>query len=135
MPQDNTLHTYIRIDASGRDIAGTNVLRRKLPKTGKWRQLDAYECCNFDVTILTSTPADVTLTTVNFTLNCGAVAVIKNAVTATSTDLASLVGILNTNFSFYGTFSVSGTTDIQLDLVKSIGEGLCPTGILSFVIS
>ncbi len=33
------LKTYIRLDSSGRDIPNTNVLRLKMPVTGRWREL------------------------------------------------------------------------------------------------
>ena len=42
------LNAYVRYDASGRVVAGSLVLRRKIPKNGNWKQLPdniAYECC------------------------------------------------------------------------------------------
>lgn len=41
-----SLNAYIRIDGSGRDVAGSLVLRRNKPKNGNWRQIQAYECCD-----------------------------------------------------------------------------------------
>ena len=51
---------YIRIDGSGRDVAGSLILRNKKPGNGKWREVLAYECCNFDPipTTTTTTTAD-----------------------------------------------------------------------------
>ena len=135
MSQDNTTKSYIRIDASGRDIAGSNILRKKKPVTGKWRELTAYQCCNNVVTQkLISTPASTALTVVNFSLLCGATVVSKLSVTATTTTLAQVVAVLNTNFSMYGVFTVVGLT-ITLDLIKSIGDAFCTGGTLSFVIN
>lgn len=42
------LKAYIRVDGSGRDVAGSLVLRTKKPKNGNWRQIQAYECCDPD---------------------------------------------------------------------------------------
>lgn len=40
------LHAYVRFDGSGRVVAGSLILRRKMPKVGKWQEIPAYECCN-----------------------------------------------------------------------------------------
>lgn len=40
------LRAYVRIDGSGRVVAGSLVLRRKKPKVGKWMEIQTYECCN-----------------------------------------------------------------------------------------
>lgn len=48
------LRAYVRIDGSGRVVAGSLVLRRKKPKVGKWMEIQTYECC--DTTTSTTTP-------------------------------------------------------------------------------
>ena len=55
MSTNRDLKAYIRIDGSGRDVAGSLVLRTKMPKNGKWRQVLASQCCNPVVT--PATPA------------------------------------------------------------------------------
>jgi len=53
------LNAYVRYDASGRVVAGSLVLRRKMPKNGNWKQLPqniAYECC-YPTTTTTTTAA------------------------------------------------------------------------------
>jgi hypothetical protein len=40
------LHAYVRFDGTGRVVAGSLILRRKMPKVGKWQEITAYECCN-----------------------------------------------------------------------------------------
>jgi len=135
MAQSNQLKSYIRVDASGRDVPSTNVLRRKMPVTGRWRELEAYECCGPSV-YLSVTPPDVTLATVTFTLKCG-VATVATAVltpaTATVT-IEDVVAELNDKIPFYGLFSVVDNTDISLRLKDSIASALC-SGTLSFTIS
>jgi|TARA_B110000967_G_C18901245_1_gene575349 hypothetical protein len=55
------LNAYVRYDGSGRVVAGSLVLRRKIPKVGNWKELPAniaYECC-YPTTTTTSTTAIV----------------------------------------------------------------------------
>lgn len=47
MSTNRNQKAYIRIDGSGRDVAGSLILRNKKPGNGKWREVLAYECCNF----------------------------------------------------------------------------------------
>lgn len=135
MAQNNTLKAYTRVDASGRLVPGTTVLRRKLPVTGHWVEEAAYLCCGPSV-YLSVTPADITLSTVTFTLLCG-VATVATAVltpaTATVT-IEDVVAELNDKIPFYGLFSVVDNTDISLRLKDSIASALC-SGTLSFTIS
>ena len=46
---------YVRYDGSGRVVAGSLILRRKMPKVGKWKAIPTYECC--DTTTTTTTTA------------------------------------------------------------------------------
>ena len=46
MSTNRNQKAYIRIDGSGRDVAGSLILRNKKPGNGKWREVLAYECCN-----------------------------------------------------------------------------------------
>lgn len=39
------LKAYVRFDGSGRVVPGSLVLRKKMPKIGKWIEIQAYECC------------------------------------------------------------------------------------------
>jgi hypothetical protein len=49
------LNFYVRIDGSGRDVAGSLIGRLKMPKVGKWRQIQGYTCCD-PLTTTTSHP-------------------------------------------------------------------------------
>ena len=62
MASKNDLKGFVRIDGSGRIVAGSLVLRRKKPKVGKWIEIPAYECCN-PTTTTTTTVAPTTTTT------------------------------------------------------------------------
>ena len=54
------LRAYVRIDGSGRVVAGSLVLRRKKPKVGKWMEIQTYECCDQQTTTTTTTPLIIT---------------------------------------------------------------------------
>tara|TARA_R110002167_G_scaffold133745_1_gene318994 strand:- start:343 stop:513 length:171 start_codon:yes stop_codon:yes gene_type:complete len=55
MSTNRNLKAYIRIDGSGRDVAGSLVLRKKMPGNGKWKEILAYQCCNPTTTTTTTT--------------------------------------------------------------------------------
>lgn len=40
------LKAFVRIDGTGRVVAGSLVLRQNKPKNGKWFEIPAYECCS-----------------------------------------------------------------------------------------
>ena len=55
MSIDKNQKAYIRIDGSGRDVAGSLLLRNKMPGNGKWREVVAYQCCNFTTSTTSTT--------------------------------------------------------------------------------
>lgn len=57
------LKGFVRYDGSGRVVAGSLVLRRNMPKVGKWKEVPAYECCEPTTTTTTTTVAPSTTTT------------------------------------------------------------------------
>jgi len=61
------LKAYVRYDGSGRVVAGSLILRRKMPKVGKWVEISAYECC--DPFTPTSTSSTTTTTTTTASSN------------------------------------------------------------------
>ena len=48
------LHGFIRLDGSSRSVPTSLILRKSKPKTGKWIEVDAYECCNGTTTPTTT---------------------------------------------------------------------------------
>jgi hypothetical protein len=46
MSNRRDLKAYVRYDGSGRVIPGSNILQRKKPKVGNWKEIDANLCCN-----------------------------------------------------------------------------------------
>ena len=57
------LKAFIRIDGSGREIAGSLILRKSKPKVGNWREVTAYLCCTPTTTTTTSTSTSTTTST------------------------------------------------------------------------
>ena len=57
------LKAFVRFDGSGRIVAGSLILRKNKPKVGKWKEIPAYECCNYVPTTTTTTTAALTTTT------------------------------------------------------------------------
>lgn len=57
------LKAFVRIDGSGRVVAGSLVLRQKMPKNGKWVEIPAHQCCD----PLEVVPSQTELTTTSTT--------------------------------------------------------------------
>jgi len=57
------LKAFVRFDGSGRIVAGSLILRKNKPKVGKWKEINAYECCFLSTTTTTTTAAPTTTTT------------------------------------------------------------------------
>ena len=57
------LKAYVRFDGTGRIVPSSLILRRKIPKVGKWVEIPAYECCNPTTTTSTSSTSTTTTTT------------------------------------------------------------------------
>ena len=48
------LKAFVRFDGTGRIVPSSLILRRKMPKVGKWIEIPAYECCNPTTTTTTT---------------------------------------------------------------------------------
>ena len=57
------LKAFVRFDGQQRVIAGSLVLRQTKPKVGNWKEITAYECCNYTTSTTTSTSSTTTTTT------------------------------------------------------------------------
>ena len=65
---NRNLKAYVRYDGSGRVVAGSLVLRKNKPKVGRWKEIQAYECCNYvPTTTTTTTSGEPTTTTTSST--------------------------------------------------------------------
>jgi hypothetical protein len=57
------LKAFVRFDGTGRIVPSSLILRRKIPKVGKWMEISAYECCNPTTTTSTTVAPTTTTTT------------------------------------------------------------------------
>ncbi len=45
MSNKRDLTGFVRLDASGRVVSGSLILRKKKPSVGKWQLVPTYDCC------------------------------------------------------------------------------------------
>lgn len=130
----NRLKMYSRLDAQNNRIQGTSVLRKKMPRTGKWVEDEPVNLCCFPFFELTATPSDVTDDSFTLTIQCdGSDIVVLNMVAdAATTDIEGLVALLNDKASYVGIFSAS-ESDIILKLKQEVA-GDCDEVDLSFTV-
>jgi len=57
------LKAFVRIDGSGRVVAGSLVLRRTKPKVGRWIEIPANICCPTTTSTTTVPPTTTSTTT------------------------------------------------------------------------
>ena len=76
------LRAFVRFDGSGRIVAGSLILRKNKPKVGKWKEIQAYECC---VPTTTLPPVPSTTTTSSTTVAPTTTSTTTVAPTTTST--------------------------------------------------
>jgi hypothetical protein len=133
-PYNPRMREFVRQDANNNDVAGTNISRKKKPKVGKWREITPWNECCFPSTDLTYTPPDVSLDGITLTIACDAASVLVVSFAAVSTDIDSLVSLLNTNLSYLGVFTVDDS-DIDFKLRQEIADGLCAEGELTFTVT
>lgn len=48
------LKAFVRIDGKGRVVAGSLIYRKKMPKVGRWMEIQANLCCNYTTTTTTT---------------------------------------------------------------------------------
>jgi hypothetical protein len=131
---DKNLKAYVRYDGSGRVVPGSLILRKQKPKVGKWTEIQGYECCNPNTTLKF---ADPILVDPIIQIRCNDTVVFEYSFNGTTfANLGEFITELSTNSStsFLGTFSADDVTLI-LTMNYDIAKGLCPTGILTMVIT
>jgi hypothetical protein len=132
---NRNLKAYVRYDGSGRVVPGSLILRKQKPKVGKWTEIQGYECCNPNTTLVVNEP--IILVSPIFEIRCNSNLVFSVGFSGTTyATIADFVAELSTNSStsFLGTF-IAGDTSITLNIKYDIAKGLCPNGILTMVIT
>jgi hypothetical protein len=86
MSNQRNLKAFVRYDGSGRIVAGSLVLRKNKPKVGRWKEIQAYECCNFvPTTTTTTTSGEPTTTTTSSTSSTTTTTTTATPTTTTTT--------------------------------------------------
>jgi hypothetical protein len=132
------LKSYVRYDGSGRIIPGSNVLRKNMPKVGKWKETQTYKCCNPTQLVLYFTPESYPIENPSVNLFCNSVFVDnESASTYTATDLESLIQILidEPAINDLGAFSAQLDGSVQFIPTAATINTYCPTGNLTFTIT
>lgn len=135
-PNRRFLKGYIRIDASGRIIPGSAVLRKRKPLNGRWAELDTYLCC--DGISVSDEPQDAfPYTTAVVSLTCSGGGSIVTDVNLTAADVAALPAALNASAAgALGTFSLNPNgTEVDLMIKQSVVDSLCPDGTITMAIT
>lgn len=42
------LKAFVRFDGNGKAVSSSLIWRKVKPKVGSWKEIDGYECCNYD---------------------------------------------------------------------------------------
>lgn len=119
------LKAFVRIDANKRVVPSSLVIRKSMPKNGRWIEIDANTCCGAGGTVV----ADITAldlvsdATVTVSVGCGSLAATGVVLTTTGADeparRANLVSQLTAQFGSFGVFTLA-TAD-SISFVSSSG--------------
>ena len=115
------LKAYVRYDGSGRVVAGSLVLRRSIPKVGKWQEVQGYECCNTDQqTIVVDITSNFPLVSVDFVLFTAQMITpngyLEFYTGQNAADQYELATVLNNTIPGYGHFKVDGYGNLLLEV-------------------
>ena len=130
------LKAFSRFDGTGRIVPGSTVLRRQKPKVGNWKEIPAYECCNYVATTfivgvpqISRFPGDYFSITIDVSQSCASeVRYNISQYELTYTNLDELVIILNAELPQFGVFS--NVDDVLcLTMPNSLIDAICPGSV------
>lgn len=135
MSNKRILKAYERYDGNGKVVPGSLVLRDRIPKNGKWKEVETYLCCNG--TELFYTPASYPIVTPNVLIFCNGTNVDNDGAPGTANNINELVALLNgeTGTANYGHYVAQSDGSVKLTVPQSVVDSFCPTGTLSFTIT
>jgi hypothetical protein len=123
---------FVRYSKNGKIVPGSLILTSgSFPQgSSTWNEVPADLCC--DLITLTFDATDVSINDVTLRLFCNGVRIHYLYTPRDSSDMISLIGILNDTFNVLGTFSNPSGNIIELVMSASIKTALCPSGTLTF---
>ncbi len=127
-------HYFYQVDNRNQPVGGALILRQKRPKVGRWVELITSPCC--PVFELVATPSGTVGTSFTLTVKCGVtnIATVLVSQAVATVTLADLVGLLNHDAGFIGSFSVDGTA-IRLVLNTELALNCATVSTLSFTVA
>lgn len=100
---------------------------------GKWEEIPVNQCC--EIVTLSTRVTDPSISYVSIRFYCNNTSVDVEYGSQTSTNIESLVTILNDDFGeAFGTFSSTEDGAVILSMNTAKAKELCPNGHLSFTI-
>jgi hypothetical protein len=129
MATNKKLKAFARIDGSGRVVPGTLLLRERKPKVGKWKEVDAYECCNtidacFTATFSYAPDGGDNVAIFIGTMNITGAPNLTGTITWGDGQSDAISIVYNNNFTYTHTYSEFGlyTINVCIDNPEYIGN-------------
>lgn len=124
---------FVRYSKQGKIVPGSLILTAGSYPEGPstWNEVPADLCCNNDVT-LTYEVESSTIEAVILRLYCNGTEIHYLFTNSDSTDMESLIKILNDTFNVLGVFTNPSENIIQLVMSGPQKTALCPVGTLTF---
>ena len=115
------LKDWVRLDASGVPVSGSNIRRPKRPVSGKWHQIYPIGCCGPKIAIDNTTSADFPNEAPELQFLCEDVAVVTFGLDIAQNspnfaDQYEAVDWLNQHFGYLGNFYIeNGSIQVQVN--------------------
>lgn len=126
------LKAYVRYDGSGRVVAGSLVLRRSIPKVGKWQEIQGYECCNQDQqTLIVDIQTTFPMVNVDFVISStggNSDYIYSHTGTNSPADQYELATLLNNTLPGLGHFKVDGYGQLLLEVSYEVSSIFAANG-------
>ena len=125
------LKAYVRYDGSGRVVAGSLVLRRSIPKVGKWQEIQGYECCNQDQqTLIVDIQSTFPMVNVDFVIASDDNSEYIYSYTGINSpaDQYELATLLNNTLPGLGHFKVDGYGQLLLEVSYEVSSTFTANG-------
>lgn len=118
------LKDWVRLDASGVPVIGSNIRRPKRPTSGKWQLIDVTGCCGPELTVTASAfPNDAPVLEISCD-GSARISVPLDDINVEFTNIHEAVEYLNRKLNYLGNFYIESDV-IKLKLKESIANTIC----------